>query len=126
MLCSVLQEMLESSSLSSGELRLLLVAQLPAGCLTCVLLAVIQEVTGICILHCYRADNNMYMAITYAILMDMYNHLSEKDKPYFRESREKLFKGQKLEDVSLYLFNMPCEYKLLKPTPVKVYAVHFI
>lgn len=42
----------------------------------------------------------MYMAITYVILLDMFNHLAEKDKKYFRESREALFKGQKLEDVS--------------------------
>ena len=41
----------------------------------------------------------MYMGITLVILMDMYNHLAEKDKPYFRESREKLFGGQKLEAV---------------------------
>ncbi|DBA85417.1 TPA: hypothetical protein ACH3X2_006095 [Trebouxia sp. C0005] len=45
------------------------------------------------------ADNAMYMGITLVILMDMYNHLAEKDKKYFRESREALFKGQKLEDV---------------------------
>ncbi len=53
--------------------------------------------------HCdivSRADNAMYMGITLVILMDMYNHLAEKDKKYFRESREALFKGQKLEDVS--------------------------
>lgn len=42
----------------------------------------------------------MYMAITYVTLMDMFNHIAEKDKKYFRESREELFKGQKLEDVS--------------------------
>jgi len=42
----------------------------------------------------------MYMGITLVILMDMYNHLAEKDKKYFRESREAMFKGQKLEDVS--------------------------
>lgn len=45
------------------------------------------------------ADNDMYMAITYVTLMDMFNHIAEKDKKYFRESREELFKGQKLEDV---------------------------
>ena len=53
--------------------------------------------------HCdisFRADNAMYMGITLVILMDMYNHLAEKDKKYFRESREAMFKGQKLEDVS--------------------------
>lgn len=47
----------------------------------------------------FRADNAMYMGITLVILMDMYNHLAEKDKKYFRESREAMFKGQKLEDV---------------------------
>ncbi|KAK9826572.1 hypothetical protein WJX74_003460 [Apatococcus lobatus] len=44
------------------------------------------------------ADNNMYMAITVVILMDMYNHLAPQDKDYFRKSREALF-GQKLEEV---------------------------
>jgi len=35
----------------------------------------------------------MYMSFTRLILMDMYNHLAEKDKKYFRESRESRVKS---------------------------------
>lgn len=64
----------------------------------------------------------MYMGITLVILMDMYNHLAEKDKKYFRESREAMFQGQKLEDVSHQLqvpyisLLQPCFWLLLHHT----------
>ena len=56
----------------------------------------------------------MYMGITYVILLDMFNHLAEKDKKYFRESREQMFNGHKLEDVSCALNATCCNCVQLK------------
>ena len=47
-----------------------------------------------------RSDDTMYMDVTKVVMLDMYNHLNPKDQPYFRESREAMFKPMKLEEVT--------------------------
>ena len=44
----------------------------------------------------------MYMAVTNVVMMDMFNHLCSEDQPYFRKSREAMFKPMKLEEVGLH------------------------
>ena len=45
----------------------------------------------------------MYMAVTNVVMLEMFNHIHPKDKDYFRQSREAMFKPLKLEQVALHL-----------------------
>ena len=55
------------------------------------------ESRALSLFMCHWAFRSLHPPLLRAILMDLYSHLHEKDRAYFRESREKRL-GQRLEE----------------------------